>query len=167
VRALTRGHYKLPAEWPRHRGSLDTDKCSDMLEPPEKPESTRDFGLSTRWWMRPRRRRPGMQRTHVADPSGIRSACALWFSGPKPRALGASCLSDWRRSDESAERDFATTGTAKSVHGLRGSDLEQLLQFDDPRNEARPSDGMSLADLTVQMGPRHEAGPLNREGARR
>ena len=167
VRALTEGQYKQPAESLVHLGSLDTDRCSDMLKRPEKPESARDFGISTRWWMRPRRRRPGMQRTHVADPSGIRTACGLLFSGSHQAAPDALCLRDRRHLGESALRISATTGTAESFRGVRELDLEQLLQLGNPRSEARSSDGTSLADLITQMVPRLGMGPLNREGARR
>ena len=167
MRALIEGQYKQPAEWLGHLGSLDTDRCSDMFLRPEKPESTRDFGLSTRWWMRPRRRRPGMQRTHVADPSGIRTGCGLLFSDSHQGALEASCLRDRRHLDESAAGNFATTCTAESFRGPRELGLEQLFQLDDPRSEARPNDGTRLADLITQMVPRLGMGPLNREGARR
>jgi len=167
VRALTKGQYKQTAEWLRHLGSLDTDRCSDMLVRPEKPESARDFGFSTRWWMRPRRRRPGMQRTHVADPSGIRSACGSLFSDSHQGALEGSCLRDRRHLDGSAAGNFATRCTAESLRGPCELDLEQLRQLDNPRSEARPSDGTRLADLITQMVPRLGMEPLNREGARR
>jgi len=171
VRALTEGKYERLVECLGRLDSLDTDRCSDMFKFPEKAESNRDFGLSTRWWMRPRKRRFGMQRTHLADPSGIWTASAPLFSGSHQGALEASCPRDWRRLherlDESAAGNFATSGTAASFRGRRKSDLEQLLRRDKPRNEACSSDGTSLANLIPQMVPRLGMGPLNREGARR
>jgi hypothetical protein len=171
VRALTEVQYKRLAECLGHLGSLDTDRCSDMLNSPEKAENNRDFGLSTRWWMRPRKRRPGMQRTHLADPSGIWTLSDPLFSGSHQGALEASGLRDRRRLqgrlDESAARNFATSGTAESFCGPRESDPKQRLRRENPRSEACSSDGTSLADLITQMVPRLGMGPLNREGARR
>ena len=171
MRALTEGHYERLVECLGHLGSLDTDRYSDMFKFPEKAESNRDFGLSTRWWMRPRKRRPGMQRTHLADPSGIWTVSGLLFSGSHSGALEASCPRDQRplheRLDESAAGNFARSGTAESFLGPRRSDPEPLLRSDNPRSEACSSDGTSLANLITQMVPRLGMGPLNREGARR
>lgn len=171
MRALIEVRHNRLAECLGHLGSLDTDRCSDMFKSPEKAENNRDFGLSTRWWMRPRKRRPGMQRTQLADPSGIRTASDPLFSGSHQGALEASCSRDRRRLherlDESAAANFAMSGTAESFRGPRESDLEQLLRRDKPRSEACSSDGTSLADLITQMVPRLGMGPLNREGARR
>jgi hypothetical protein len=171
VRALTEGQYDRLAECLGRLDSLDTDGCSDMFKFPEKAESNRDFGPSTRWWMRPRKRRLGMKRTHLADPSGTWTASDPRFSGSHPGGLEASCARDWRRLHErldgSAAGNFATSGTAASFRGPRQSDLEQLLRRDKSRNEACSSDGTSLADLITQMVPRLGMGPLNREGARR
>ena len=168
MRALTVGPYQPLAERLSQLGSLDTDSCFDMLKSPEKPESTRDFGLSTRWWMRPLRRRPGMQRTHVADPSGIRTGCGLLFSGSSQVALDDAASSRARRHmEESAPRNVATAGTAESSRGPRQPDLEQPLRRATLRSGVFRSDGTSLANLITQMVPRLEMGPLNREGARR
>lgn len=171
MRALTEGRRELLAGWPRHFGSLDTSRCSDMLKLPEKAESARDFGLSTRWWMQPRRRRLGMQRTHLADPSGIRIA----FDPVLPGSLGArqqlSCARDQRLLDDglgkSAARNSIESGNPESACGQRKPYREYLQRRDEPGDEACSGDGMSLADLITQMVPRLEVGPLNREGARR
>jgi hypothetical protein len=112
-----------------------------------------------------------MQRTHLADPSGIRTASGLLLPESHQDALGASYARDERRlheyTDEAAAGNFATVGAAESFRGLRKSDLEQLLRRDNLRSEACSRDGTSLADLITQMVPRLGMGPLNREGARR
>ena len=171
MRVLSEGHYVRLAESPGHLGSLDTDGCSDMFELPEKAETNKDFGLSTRWWMRPRKRRPGMQRTHSADPRGIWTASDPLFSGSHQAASRASGSGARprleERIDESAAETFAAAGSAESSRGPRPSDLAQLHRRDDPRSETCSGDGTSLADLVTQMVPRLGMGPLNREGARR
>ena len=151
--------------------SLDTSRCSDMLESPENAETTTVFGLSARWWMRPRRRRTGMQRTHLAAPSGIRTASDQLSSGRRDVAwastrLLAQLLSSPRTGASTAE-NFAVSLLGVSVHGSRQANLERLLLCDAPLIRAGSTDGTSLAARITQMVPRMVTEPLNREGARR
>ena len=142
-----------------------------MLEQPENAESNRVFGPSARWWMRPRRLRIGVQRTHLAGPSGFWTASDQLPSGLREASCRLSRplerpLPD-PRLEESAARNFAVSRVAESVHGPRGSHLERQLLCDKPLIGARSGGGTSLATRIRQMVPRTVLEPLNREGARR
>ena len=171
VQRVTEGACRRRGERRAYLDSLDTGRCSDMLDRPENAENTRVFGLLARWWMRPRRRRTGMQRTHLAGPSGIQTAsdqlpfgprAAAWASlHPLDRLLPSPCM------EELAARNFAVSRVAESVHGPRKSHLERLPLCDNPLISAGYGDGTSLAARITQMVPRIGMEPLNREGARR
>jgi hypothetical protein len=152
-------------------GSLDTGRCSDMLESPENAENARVFDLSARWWMRPRRRRTGMQRTHLAGPSGIRTASDQFPSGAREVAYDSSRplsrLLPIPRSEASGAKSFAVSRVAESVHCSRRSIFERLLLCNAPWIRAESGHGTSLANRITQMVPRMVTEPLKREGARR
>lgn len=152
-------------------GSLDTGRCSDMLESPENAETARVFGLSARWWMRPRRRRTGMQRTHLAGPRGIRTASDQFPSGAREVAYDTSRLLrrllSIPRSEAPGTKSFAVSRVRESVHGSRRSSFERRLLCNAPWIRAEPGHGTSLANRITQMVPRMVTEPLKREGARR
>ena len=154
-----------------HWGSLDTDRCSDMLEQPENAETNRVFVPSASWWMRPRRLRTRVQRTHLVGPSGIRTASDQLARGPRETLRRPSRPLARRlpnaRLDESKARNFAVSRAAPSVPSPRSSRLERQLLCDNPLIGAGSGGGTSLAHRITQMVPRTGMEPLNREGARR
>ena len=171
VQPVIEGTCRRCGEGRGHLDSLDTGSCSDMFNRPENAENTRVFGLSARWWMRPRRRRTGMQRTHLAGPSGIRTVSDQLPSRPREAAWASSHPLDRLlpspHTEELAARDFAVSRVAESLHGPRKSHLERLPLCDNPLVRAGSGDGTSLAPRITQMVPRIGMEPLNREGARR
>lgn len=171
VQPVTEAACRRRREGRGHLGSLDTGRCSDMFNRPENAENTRVFGLSARWWMQPRRRRSGMQRTHLAGPSGIRTVSDPLPSWPREAAWASSHpfvrLLPSPRMEELAARNFAVSRVAESVDGPRKPHLECLPLCDNPLFRAGSGDGTSLAPRITQMVPRIGMEPLNREGARR
>jgi hypothetical protein len=165
--ALTRGALRRRRGEREHVSSLDTSRCSDMFNRPEKAENTRVFGSSARQWMRPRRRLTGMQRTHRADPSRIWTGSdqlLAWAQPLRSEALGhidrvvSRFSSGWNREVPSIG------GQADRPKCPR---IERTPLRSSPRTEDRFCDGMGLALRITQMVPRLWMEPQNAEGARR
>lgn len=171
MRALTGGARGRRAERQEHVSSLDTGRCSDMFNQPEKAENTRVFGPSARRWMRPRRCLTGMQRTLRADLPGI------WTASDQLPSQICSSVSDARgRFDRVLARcgvgaangwNRAVSCLVEPVDRLHQSRFERAPLRSFPHIEAQSGDGMGLAVRITQLVPRFGMEPQNAEGARR
>ncbi len=170
-RALIEGERGRRAEARAQVSSLDTGRCSDMFDRPEKAENTRVFGPSARRWMRPRRCLTGMQRTLWADPNGVWTASDQLPSRVQPAlsearggirrvavGSGAGAEIGWSRP---------VSRLAEPVDPLHRSRIERAPLRSFPRSEAQSGDGMGFAVRITQLVPCFEKEPQNAEGARR
>jgi hypothetical protein len=170
-RALMREAQDQRAERREHVGSLDTGRCSDMFNRPEKAENTRVFCPSARRWMRPRRCLTGMQRTHSTDPDAVWTASDQLPSRPLPLRSKLHCYRDRvaaRTSGGAAARwNRAVSRASGPIDRPNRDRFERAPLHRLSLIEAQSGDGMGLADRITQLVPRFGVEPQNAEGARR